>query len=442
MNREKVRKICIILLLVCLVVFVLVYVYKKKYMTSNDEDIAKETASEIANQYDNTTYGEAISFSGMTITTGGNYDLSGKYSCITVNTSEKVQLNLTDVTITCNNGPAINVIDSEYVSIVLNGKNTIKATTTSEMDAAIYSKSDLVLSGNGSLDVDSNYDGIVSVDTLIIKSGVYTIKTDDDGIRGKDKVAIVNGTFSIVASGDGIKATNEEDSLLGYIAIDNGTFSINSVNDGIEAYTNLVINDGTFSIATSGEDGNGSSKGLKAGNLLEINGGVYALKVTDDGIHADGDVTIKDGKITIDSGDDGIHADGMVLITGETFDITAHEGIEATYVKINDGVINISASDDGINAGNKSKKYSVTVEINGGTINIEMGSGDTDGIDANGNLYINGGVINITANSPFDYDGEAKYTGGTIIVNGEKTSTITNQTFGGAMGPGGNRRRY
>ena len=82
---------------------------------------------------------------------------------------------------------------------------------------------------------------------------------------------------------------------------------------------------------------------------------------------------------------------------------------------------------------NKSTNYSVTVEINGGTITIVMGQGDTDGIDSNGNIYITGGAINITGQSAFDYDGEAKYTGGTVIVNGEKITTITNQ-FGGQMG--------
>ena len=62
-----------------------------------------------------------------------------------------------------------------------------------------------------------------------------------------------------------------------------------------------------------------------------------------------------------------------------------------------------------------------------------MGPGDTDAIDSNGNLYINGGTINITANSPFDYDGTAEHKGGTIIVNGTETDTITNQMMGGGM---------
>ena len=65
-------------------------------------------------------------------------------------------------------------------------------------------------------------------------------------------------------------------------------------------------------------------------------------------------------------------------------------------------------------------------------ITIKMGQGDTDGIDANGDIYINGGTINITGNSSFDYDGKAEHNGGTIIVNGSEIDTISNQ-FGGMM---------
>ena len=64
-----------------------------------------------------------------------------------------------------------------------------------------------------------------------------------------------------------------------------------------------------------------------------------------------------------------------------------------------------------------------------------MGQGDTDGIDSNGNLYINGGTVNVNANSPFDYDGEGKLSGGTVYVNGTQTTELTNQMMGG--GPGG-----
>ena len=66
-----------------------------------------------------------------------------------------------------------------------------------------------------------------------------------------------------------------------------------------------------------------------------------------------------------------------------------------------------------------------------------MSAGDTDGIDSNGNIIVNGGTINITGSSSFDYDGTAQYNGGTIIVNGEQVTSIPNQMMGGGMGDRG-----
>ena len=414
-----------------------------KTKTIDEVESNNATASEISEEYENIDYGtesEVVSADELKITEGGNYNLTGSYSSIVINTTESVQLNMNNVTITSKSGPAINVIEAKNVSITLTGTNKVEATTTEELDGAIYSKSDLIFSGTGTLEVVSNYDGIVSKDSLIINSGTYIINTLDDGIKGRDNVAIVDGNFTINAKGDGIKSTNEEDSSMGYVAIDGGTFKINSVNDAIEAETKLVIKNGTFNLTTTGNASSVSAKGLKAGVLVEVNGGTFTINATDDGIHANGNVTINKGEINVTSKDDAIHADGKVEINNGTLTLIAGEGIEATYVKINNGTINITASDDGINAGNKSKDYAVTIEINGGNITIKMGQGDTDGIDSNGNLYINGGTINITGNSPFDYDGEAKYTGGTIIVNGVTTNAITNQMMGGrGGGPGGNR---
>ncbi len=72
--------------------------------------------------------------------------------------------------------------------------------------------------------------------------------------------------------------------------------------------------------------------------------------------------------------------------------------------------------------------------MNDGALTVVMGPGDTDGIDSNGNIVINGGTIDVTANSPFDYDGAAQYNGGTIIVNGQQVDAISNQMMGGDMG--------
>ena len=114
--------------------------------------------------------------------------------------------------------------------------------------------------------------------------------------------------------------------------------------------------------------------------------------------------------------------------------------MEGTWIQVNDGAVYVAAADDGINASAKSSSYSILAEFNGGYTTIVMGQGDTDAVDSNGDLVINGGTLDITAQSPFDYDYNAEYNGGTIIVNGQETNAITNQMMGGpGMGGFGQR---
>jgi len=169
---------------------------------------------------------------------------------------------------------------------------------------------------------------------------------------------------------------------------------------------------------------------------MVITGGTYNLSAKEDGINTNDSLAITAGTFTVKVSDDAIHTDGLLQVDGGTFDITAAEGMEATYVLINDGDITISASDDGINAGQKSDAYTPTIEINGGNIKINMGQGDTDGLDANGNLIINGGTVDITGQSACDCDGTAQLNGGTLIVNGTQVDSIPNQMMGGG-GRGG-----
>ena len=82
-------------------------------------------------------------------------------------------------------------------------------------------------------------------------------------------------------------------------------------------------------------------------------------------------------------------------------------------------------------AGSKSESFPVKIEITGGEITIVMADGDTDGVDSNGDLIVSGGTINVTGSGAFDYDGNAEYTGGTIIINGTKVDTIPNSIAGG-----------
>ncbi|MDY5579106.1 carbohydrate-binding domain-containing protein [Porcincola intestinalis] len=170
---------------------------------------------------------------------------------------------------------------------------------------------------------------------------------------------------------------------------------------------------------------------------LTLNGtGTLTISSTDNGITSKDELTVTGGTYNITASGKGLESNDSTAICDGTFTIDAKEGMESTYVRIDGGTFEISASDDGINAAANSDKNNVQVEINGGTLSIKMGAGDTDGIDSNGDLTINGGNISIECNSPFDYDGTGALNGGTVAVNGEEVTELTNQ-FGGGMGKEG-----
>ena len=252
------------------------------------------------------------------------------------------------------------------------------------------SENTLTVSSAFTADGDTNTDAVIfSRDDLVINgTGTLNIVSSENGISGKDDLKVTGGTINITCTADALEA-NES------ILVADGTISIKSDKDGLHAEND--------------ED-----------NTV-------------------GYIYIADGTITIEAGDDAIHATTIAQVDGGTIDLTGAEGIEGTYIQINGGEISIAAADDGINAGQKSNFATPTVEVNGGELTIVMGSGDTDGVDSNGNLYLNGGTLNITAQSPFDYDGTARNNGATLIVNGSETDSITNQMMGGG-GMGGGMR--
>ena len=285
---------------------------------------------------------------------------------------------------------------------------------------------------------------------------VYVEAADDAKVQlVLQDLQLTNSDFPCiyVLTADKVFITTAGDSSLAVT----GTFRSDGSThtDGvIFSRTDLVMN-GTAALAIQSTD-NGvvckddlkitvtaTSKAFEANDSIRVMGGTFVLRAGTDGFHAEnsdddskGYVYIGGGDITITCGDDGIHAVSVVQIDDGTLSITAAEGIEGTYVQINGGTVNISASDDGINAAHKSSAVETAVEFNGGTVNVAMGAGDTDGVDSNGNLYINGGVISVTGNSTFDYDGTASFTGGTVYVNGQQTSSIPNQMMGGRGGWG------
>ena len=127
------------------------------------------------------------------------------------------------------------------------------------------------------------------------------------------------------------------------------------------------------------------------------------------------------------------------MIDGGTITVKSSvESLEGTNVTINGGKLDLYATDDGINAASTATGAEIFIKITGGDIKVEVGQGDTDALDSNGDIIMTGGNLAITSTvSAFDFDGKATYTGGTITVNGQNRTEITADGPGGGGAPGG-----
>ena len=367
--------------------------------------------------------GAAVDGSTITITEEGTYVVTGTLSdgqiLINAGEEDKVQLVLNCATITCSDGPAIYSVENDKLTVTLADGTTNRVEDGTaytledgedEPNAAIFSKSDLTINGDGTLVVNGNYsNGIVSKDDLVITGGNVTVVAVNDGIKGRDSIAICDGTFAITTtSGDGLQASNDEDVEKGWISIDGGIFTINAADDGLQAESLLQVTNGELDVTAV-------SDALHSNTNMLIVSGELTLTAEDDGLHADNKLTVEDGSILIDQ---------------------SYEGLEAAYITVNGGSVDIAAQDDGFNAagGNDSSATAegagakdafsengdYSIRITGGNITVNA---DGDGIDSNGSIYFEGGVVTVSGptnngNGPMDYNGVCEITGGTLSIAG------------------------
>lgn len=190
-----------------------------------------------------------------------------------------------------------------------------------------------------------------------------------------------------------------------------------------------------------------STKGIKAESEINISGAAINISSTDDGIHANSDsgiletgedgkgiISISGGTITISTSDDGIHADKELNITDGYINVlTSYEGLEAITINISGGQSFVYAADDGINACTGDGTSTPLINITGGYVDVTTGSGDTDGIDSNGNYTQSGGMVLVKGGSSsgqvsgsIDVDGNITITGGTCVALGGICETPVN----------------
>ena len=433
--------------------------------------------------------------STITITEEGVYVVSGTLEdgqiIVDASDSDKVQIVLNGVNINCETNAAIYVREADKVFITLakNSSNTLGGGNEytqiddNTVDGVIFSKSDLVCNGTGSLTIEADYKhGIVSKDDLVITGGTYKIAAADNGITAKDQIKILDGSFDIDAANSAVKAKNTDDTELGNIYIAGGIFTIEAEQDGFHATGSIVVDDGTITV-NSGDDGfhadldtvihsgtilvEKSYEGLE-GKRVVVNGGDITINASDDGINAansgdDGANAINPGANAAGSGDDDSNAassnndSSAAVNSGDDSSISgAADGKEPPQMPPdteNGSDMQPSQDFDPENApsgGNAPQNFDpgnapsdgdapqkmqggpggggnseLYIKIAGGTLTV---SADGDGLDSNGGLLVTGGTTIVygptsDGDSALDYDGSAIVTGGTLAAIGSAGMT-------------------
>ena len=427
---------------------------------TNDDSVAQRLYDTDVAAPDLTNATE-ITLSGaddVTITDGGVYVLTGTLTDgrVLVNApGADVTLVLRDADITCTDSSALYIYKAANVLVYLpdgtasaltdgssyDYSDSFSSADDEEPNACLYSKSDLVIAGGGTLTVTGNANnGITGKDTLKIEGTAVNVTAANHGINGKDCLVLKQANVTVTSGGDALRSTNDSDSALGCILIGASVLTLTAGEDGIQAETTLTLFDTTGTITSGGGSsaalaGDTSAKGIKAGTDITVRSGSYTLDCADDGVHANGNVTISGGTFAITTGDDGVHADETVTITDGTLNIPkCYEGIEGQTIDISGGTIDIVSSDDGLNAAGGADQSGFggrgpdsfggssdcCITISGGAIRIDASG---DGIDSNGDLNVSGGEIYVSGpmsdgDSALDYDSTATVTGGTVVAAG------------------------
>ena len=398
------------------------------------------------------------------------------------NGSYKSTIELQGLTLTNPSGAAIDIQNGKRIELsAKNGTvNTLVDGTNGSQKAALYCKGHLELKGKGALNVTGNTSHAVSAKEYIEMKNLTLniLGAVKDGINCTQYFIMESGTLTISNTGDdGIQASfkdnsNREAEDTGTITIAGGELTITDITataaKGLKADGDFVMTGGSVTIKTSAPGDWDSSKlktkasaCISADGKVNISGGTLNLTATSGGakgITCDGDFSFSDGKLKIltsggvlayvnnalnqnytgntdrlssdyKSSPKGVKADGVVTISGGNIDIVTSgnggEGIESkSTLTISDGYVKVRAKDDAINS--SSHMY-----IKGGTVDV-ISTGN-DGLDSNGDLYIQGGIVmafgasapecGLDANSEEGYT--VYFTGGYILAAGGGNSVPT-----------------
>ena len=301
----------------------------------------------------------------------------------------------------------------------------------------IHTSNDLRIK-NGLITVKAKNNGLKGKETVAISGGTINITTTEgDGIKsdtedatdlasGKGSIEITGGEITINSAFDGITAANA-------VTIANGE-STNPIIKVTAGGGHNCLSDPTSNTGSTGGrggmggfgPGGGSScspsesmKGIKGDSSITISAGIIDINSRDDGLHSSGTITVSGGSITVATDDDGVHAEKALYVKDNAnISVTlAYEGMESPDMNLEGGITSVITTDDGWNAAGGTSTTSTggntgrgpggfggggfgpgggstgKLTVTGGYHYIYVGTGDTDGVDSNGDITISGGVI-------------------------------------------------
>ena len=409
--------------------------------------------------------GYEIEGTDVSITAAGTYVFSGDCDdgSITVKKGVTgVTLVLNGLTLTNADSAAITLNKTAEAALIAaaGSENTVADTAgANDENAAVKVKSgaSLSLSGTGTLTACGNVkngikgasDAVITVDEMTLN-----IEAADDGLSCDDELTIKGGRVNITAGGDAVKASpdtddteNPDTTSLGSVTISGGTITLEAAEDGVQADGDLTISGGTFAVTANGghtttiSDEDASCKGLKAGKTLTVSGGTFTVDSADDALHAN-DVTVSGGTLTLASGDDAVHADNDLVVGVQGSSSTSNPKIDitASYEGLEGTTVSVYSGDIDVAASDDGVNAA----------NSELGEhSDKFAINiAGGDLYIDAGSDGLDSNN------DITMTGGKVEVYGadammdaaidyDGTFTLSGGTlFGAGMEPGAGTQAY